>query len=337
MSRQLSPGLAKTLKRFAEAPVSYSDEHECMVVAGIGRVPGLTRVLGRLVPVPVMGHDDVAEQPRKRARKSRLDPEPQPEVWSYVKAGKGANRLRSQAVKTCKDSTSRCSIARLDEASGRSGIGQAYNMRHGILVDEQITLCVERGSTGMFGMLGSGVMRGGLDPCTATMLDYLRDKGLVAIASQVPLFSVAMGVATRIDIFATDIATRTELHLIEQKVTTAATPEAVKRGDVLYEKPRARLKRSALRGFPLSPYTSHQLQLFAMVEMINEFTGAPPTTACVLRVSPGVVRRYALNEYYKSRAVKIIGSISKSTGQKRRLAKKKRNLSGGLKSALKKK
>lgn len=297
------------LRQLIDSPIEFSPADACYVLPGQGKKRGLTRILGALVPVP---HGDVP--PEKKARRSKNDPVPGALVWRHTADSRYFIKM---AVPTCRDSTGGCSLEQYAEDEGRSGIGRAYNTRHGSLVDEQIKLRIAHGRE-ILNDRSHAAFRGGLDPCTATLLDYLRARGQRPVAAQVPLYSPTMDVATAFDLM-TDDGT-----VYEIKSTTVATPEAIVRGDRSYETPRARLTRTALRGTPCSQYSIGQLQLFITCAMITETTGFEPPAAAVLRVSPGVVRRYELNQWFKTRAERFRQAIAKKTGQHKRNKRKKR-------------
>ncbi len=302
------------LIKLAESPIAFSPADECYTLKGVGRKRGLTKILNAIIPVP---HGDLepSEEPPKKARKSRNDPKTSPLIWRSTDR---TNRYLQKAVPLCRDAVLGCSIEQFADDVGRSGIGQDYNKRHGSLVDEQIKLRVSHGRTALEDK-SHGAMQGGLDPCVGTLLDFFAARGQSIIAAQVPLYSKEMDVATSFDVMTSDGT------VYEIKSTTVNTPEAIVRGDNSYETPRARLTHTALRGAPCSQYTRGQLQLFITCAMITEMTGWTPPSAAVLRVSPGVVREYRLNSWFKDRADKFRRAIAQKTGQHKRNMRNKRH------------
>lgn len=301
------------LHALALAPIEFSPDDECYVLPGIGKKRGLTKILNALIPVPHGELDD--EVPTKKARRSKNDPKPDRRVW---RATPDTNRYLRRAVAQCRDAVGGCQLDQFGDDEGRAGIGAAYHKRHGSLVDEQIKLRVAHGSAALDAR-DSGAMRGGLDPCTATLLDFVAARGRRIVAAQVPLYSKEMDVATAFDIM-TDDGT-----VYEIKSNAVATPDAIARSDKSYETPRARLTRTALRGAPCSQYTRGQVQLYVTCAMIAEMTGWQPPGAAVLRVSPGVVREYPLNAWFKERADKFRRAFAQKTGQHKRNLRDKRH------------
>jgi len=210
---------------------------------------------------------------------------------------------------------------------GRSGIGQAYHKRHGVWVDESIKVYVAGGSKTLIAF-SSDV---GIEPCAATLLDFIAASGYRIVACQVPIYSTVMGVATSIDIICTDVATSTEFYIFEVKSTAVVSKEAVERGDAAFEQLRGRLKSTTLRGMILSQYGASQVQAWTQMSIVKEITSMTPTGVSVLRVSPGIVREYPLNIYYKDRAEKLARAISIQTGQAKRNRKRARQADKALK------
>lgn len=307
--------VSQTLQKLAESPIIFSPADNCFVIPEVGRKRGLTKILSSIMPVP-HGELDPNEPMPKRARRSKNDPVPAPRVWKPT--GPEMRRNAAKAAHTCKDATSKCSLQQFGEQEGRSGIGRAYNTRHGSLVDEQLKLRVIHGRSVLVNR-ELDAMKGGLDPCTATLLDFLESRKQRIVAAQVPLYSAEMDVATAFDIMVDDGT------VYEVKSTTVTTPEGIKRGDKSYETPRARLTKTALRGTPCSQFCLGQLQLYVTCSIIEEVTGFRPPSAAVLRVSPGVVRQYNLDPWFKSRAERFRRAIAQRTGQHKRNLRKKRH------------
>lgn len=297
------------------APITFSRVEKCYVLPDVGPKRGLTKILSAIMPIP-RGEVADDEPPRKRARKSKNDPVPAPKVWYAVCPEQ--RYYQSRAAHSCRDATVACELSGLADDVGRAGIGSDYNRRHGSLVDEQLRLRVEHGAEALV-KRKHGATRGGLDPCTATLFDFLASRNQRVAAAQIPVYSAEMDVATAFDIMTNDGA------VYEIKSTTVTSPEAIKRGDINYETPRARLERTALRGTPCSQYGIGQLQLCITCDMITEVTGFTPTSAAVLRVSPGVVREYVLHDWFKVRAARFRRAIAQRTGQTKRAARERKH------------
>lgn len=266
------------------------------------------------MPVP-SGELLAQTPPRKKARKSKLDPEPKPKIWTPTRQSK----YLPYAVSSCFDAVSKCQLDGFDDDQGRSGIGPNYNKRHGSLVDQQLKIRVAHGSKALLDRT-RGPMMGGIDPCTATLLDYIESEKKQKIAStQAPLYSATMGAATAFDVMTQDGT------IYEIKSTTVVDPDAVERGDKSYETPRARLSKTGLRGLPCSHYSVGQVQLHLTRAMVEEMTKWKPHSAAVLRVSPRRVRHYDLNPYFESRAQKLQRAIAQQTGQHKHNQRTKRH------------
>lgn len=287
-------------------------------------VPGLTGALRRAFPVP----SGKLRRSRTAARRSRTDPVPNAAVWHAV--SDSACALLRRAARSCAHAAINCELARLANSDGAAGFGPAFNKRHGIVVDEQLQYYATHGRAALFADQDAlpeakrvPLLRGGVDPCVATLIAYLDAKGLAAVAAQVPLYSPQMRLATAFDLLVTDRATRDEVHLVELKATAT-----VRTDDASYVALRGRLRGTVARGTPLSYYSQHQLQLWTMHHMMRAAHGVAPDNAHVLRVCAGTVYAYALNEYYHERAAKLVPAIRRRGAPAR---KRKRGMTtGGL-------
>lgn len=319
------------LRKIAEAPIQFSPRDRCFTLDG-RRKRGLTKIIEEVMPIPrgdletpaatvtaaALGRratDSRSDAPNpvtKRARRSKNDPEPSPVVW---RNGPETAHFIKQAVASCRDAVERCELEGDDEPNAN----KSFNVRHGRLVDEQIKLRVVHGHK-VFQSREYGAMKGGLDPCTATLFDFLRAKKQRIVASQAPLYSATMDCATAFDVITQDES------LYEIKSTTVVGQQAIERSDKNYETPRSRVQNTALRGTPCSQYSAGQVQLHVTAEMIKETTdGWQPVDAAVLRVSPSVVRIYALNPWFQSRATRFSRAIAQRTGQHKRNKRTKRH------------
>jgi len=288
----LSAELKHTLKRLRDVPIEYSEQHRGFVYShtSTNREPkrGLTKVLREIIPVPLGG-----QRPAKRARAlNDTDPEPVRKVWRRTVC-------RTSCAASCKQATLHRHVDGVEPTFGLAGFGPHFSVRHGKLVDQQLKFLVRNG----YGATLTADML--MDPCTATLRDYFHAHGLALIASQVPLYSADLEIATALDVLCTDSATRTEMHLFEIKSTTSDSSD-----DEMYTRVRGRLKSSVARGTPISFYVEHQLQLGVMDSMIRDtLEGRGPTSARVLRVSPNCVTEYPLTPWFNSTSKKLLSVI----------------------------
>ena len=280
-------------KCFVVTEKRYSEEKKCMVEHQQRKV-GLRPTLDSFMYVP-QGQTD------KRHRRSKNDAVPNPTKWRSTNENAHYRKL---AVGSCQEAVSKCKLEGVRDNA-------TFDQRHGSLVDQQLKLRVQHGSK-VLTKRDHDVMLGGLDPCTATILDYVRDTKRRIVAAQSPLYSESLGCATALDILTNDGA------LFEIKARAITDRQAIERSDASYEKPRSRLTNTALRGMPCSYYGFGQVQLHITRTMIKETTGWEPPVAAVLRVSPGLIMQYDLNPYFKSRAEKFRKVIARQTGQERR-------------------
>ena len=180
---------------------------------------------------------------------------------------------------------------------------------HGIVVDEQIEEYVRTGT----------LQSGTADPCTLSLLAYLRDKGWAPIATQVPIYSEQLGgFATAIDLLCTDAETRSQLILVEVKSTRLRGKPAL-----LDECYRTSVGKAtgALRGLPLSRYTQHQVQLWCMRYTVERECGVKLDASVVLRTSPHAVDCYPLNSWFDGRERALVRRFH---GTSRRFKPKRR-------------
>lgn len=316
MGAQISEDLRRTLKRLRDAPIRYSSEKEAFVlrVDDKTRVTkrGLTRVLKQVFPVPQSRGGDLDEEdeahPRtvdvnNKPRKSRNDPAPLRRLW-------WRRKTRLRCALDCKTSTLASSVDGMAPEAGRAGIGPMFNKRHGMLVDQQIRFLVEHGKH------TAAACDLVVDPCVSTLWSYLHEQGLCIVATQVPLYSASLDIATALDVLCTDRATRTQLHLLEVKSTTFGADK-----DRSYVLARGRLTSSTARGTVLSYYVSHQLQLGVMTHMLQEMLGEQGklTSARVVRVSANCVSDYPLTPWFTERAKALLPAIQKRGVKRRRV------------------
>ncbi len=252
-----------------------------------GRVhPGLTDRLAAVVPVPFdrlaagAERDAVAQVPKSVHRYS------------------GATMAR--CAQSCANSLGWARAQRTPFGEAARAEKNADKL-HGSVVDEQLSLYVQHGRTALFTRFAPQ----SVDPCVGTLLEHFGAQRLACVATQVPLADRRANVATAIDLLLTDRETRTKLILVELKATRAR--DAALRADTQYERIRGVLRDSnALQGVPLSYYSRHQLQLYAMHRMAETRRGVHFDDAQVVRVAPGLVRVYPLNQFYQTHAPHII-------------------------------
>ena len=134
------------------------------------------------------------------------------------------------------------------------------------------------------------------DPCTVTLLAFLESRlGLVPVASQVPLYSRRLKVATAIDLLCVDASTRTRLHLIEVKATRMTGGATAMTAAACYRHQAATSPPLAGRLAP-SIYWQHQLQLWAMASTLRDEYGLVLAGAAVVRTSPTNIFYYPLED-----------------------------------------
>jgi hypothetical protein len=305
----LAPNLKQSLKQLRDVPVEYSEQHRGFVFShsATDRAPkrGLTTVLREVFPVPMTDRDEsdtLTRKPAKRARRSTNDPQPRRTLWRRT------NR-RTPSAETCRDATLRANVDGVLATFGSEGFGPNFAVRHGKLVDQQLKYIVKHG----YSAAHAAEML--LDPCVATLRDYFVESGLAMIASQVPLYSTDLDIATALDVLCTDSATKSQLHLCEVKAATTDCAD-----DANYVRVRGRLKSSVARGTPLSYYVEHQLQLGVMDHMIDETLRVRPNSSRVLRVSPNCVSVYELTPWFDATSKKLLPVIKRraARGAKRR-------------------
>lgn len=307
----LSADLTNKLKRLRDHPIEFSPENGRFELRlnATQTVPknGITRVLRKVFPVPRANSDDEdAVQPTKKARRSSNDPVPKLDIWHRTKP-------LTASMPTCKDATLSYRVKWLEPSFGAAGYGPNFNKKHGIVVDEQLKLFVARGRKALEATHC-------VDPCVATLLDHLRERNYSLVASQMPVYSADLDMATAFDIVFTDRATRDELHLGEVKATLRLAAD-----DASYLRVRGRLTSSKARGTPLSDYAQHQLQLWMTDRMVKSMLdGSGPKSSRVLRVSANCVRTYELHPYFESRADKLL-PVLKKRGKARGKAKRAKN------------
>lgn len=299
---QVSSILRQRLARLQhESGVRFDEVRQCLVDINDKRKRGLTHILSQLIPVAgdVRGVGD--DKPRRsRARKSKNDPDIVPVI----------HRFAGSTMRRCGTCASALAHARQYPGLGHRLVGESDDKAHGMLVDLQLTVyATQGGRNAMFAHCGV------VDPCVGTLLEQIDSLGWSIVASQLPLYSSAMDVATIADIVCTDRPTRTNLFQIEVK-------SSLRCDDVNYERIRGRNKGTALHGIPQSYVSRHMGQLLCTDHMVKQQFDFSFDRSCVMRVSPGVVRTYELNEWYVKKLPKFITAIGLKTGKQQRLRRK---------------
>ncbi len=164
---------------------------------------------------------------------------------------------------------------------------------HGAAVDDDVARYVA----------GSEFASFAYDPCSVTLMAYVEQTlGLQAVATQMPIYSPTLGVATAMDLLCVDAASRTKLYLVEVKATRArGTPEAI---GACY-----RASANTVDDIPMSRYAQHQLQLWAMYHAVRE-CGVALDGAYVLRTSPRRVFAYPLNDAIVDRDASLVARFN---------------------------
>ena len=181
------------------------------------------------------------------------------------------------------------------------------DMDHGSIVDGQIDAYTKNAC-----QFGSHV-----DPCAANAISFLKKRfKLIPIASQIPIYSPTLNVATAIDLLCTDELTGTELHLVELKATRHMYDDSG-----CYMAHVSRRTRGPLAGLPTSHCARNQLQLWAMYHTLTTDYDIEVDSAFVLRTSPLQVCQYMLNSWIVDRShilEETLRALTRPTAAKRR-------------------
>jgi hypothetical protein len=161
----------------------------------------------------------------------------------------------------------------------------ASSIDHGTAVDRDVS-----------GLVRGGAIGPATDPCAIALMYHVRSLlGWKPLATQVPVYSPTLGLATAIDMLCTDAATETELYLVEVKATRVrgASPELL---DRCYCTSVSTAGPSPLlRQLNMSRRLQHQLQLWTMAYMLRHDLGIVVDRAIVMRTGPGAVVDYELD------------------------------------------
>ena len=265
----------------------------------IRKCPGLTRVLQRAFPVAQLS--------------SSITKPKQKSAW----ADRHCNRLPHYLVRPGVLSQQQQQQQQQQQYFVCTGIS---DREHGIGVDEQLTFFVQYGATRFSREYPQP------DPCVASLLAYITNTlHWVPVCTQQRLHAPSLGgFATAIDLLYTDVATRSQLHVVEiksTKSTSSSTTSAFER--------ITGYASGALRGLPLSYCSRAQLQLWAMVYALRHDCETHIDSASVMRVSPTRVDHYELNPWFAKRERALIrrfisaSTSSSSSSRKTRRRKKK--------------
>lgn len=286
--------LARTDVRFDELRQRFYDRRTKRAL------PGLTQRLAALVPVPF---DKLPARAEERHNASCRHATPQAHCSCGIE--KSTHRYAGRTMARC--TTCRHAIAWARAQPGAFGDAMRAERNddkvHGCAVDRQLTIYVRDGRAALFEQCTNAV-----DPCVGTLLEHFDARRTAAVASQVPLYSGSLHAATAADLLLTDRATRKKLILVEIKASRGR--DNALRADAQYERVRGTLRRTDLRGCPLSYYARHQLQLYCMHRIAREAHGVRFDDAVIVRVAPGIVREYAHNRLYERRATAVARALS---------------------------
>jgi len=150
------------------------------------------------------------------------------------------------------------------------------------------------------------------DACTRQLIAYI-EKTLkwLPVATQVPMYSRRLNVATAIDLLCVDAATRTKLYLVEIKATRdTREPAAALSRCYKYVSDDHDQVVPALCDLDASRYSQHQLQLWAMAYALRRDLGVPIAGAVVLRTSPKTVFRYKLDAWFDSHERALLAAFA---------------------------
>jgi len=290
---KFSKTLLAKMEILRSAGVRYETKRRCFVdVASGKKLRGLTKTLSRMLPVPQEYDATVGTESIKDKRTARF-------TGGVM-----------QFCGTCKSAIR--STKNLATSMGRRVAAERNCDRaHGCVVDHQLGIYAAHGRTGLLKRCAV------VDPCVGALIEQLDAEGLVAYASQTPIYCAEIGRATAIDLLATDLATRRSIVLIEVKATYGMTSEVVR----AYERAHGTMTRGALKGMQMSYYTRHQTQLLCMQQMLQRQYGICVDKARVMRLAPGIVHTYPLAKPMIARSDPLFAAILKST---RRGAQRKR-------------
>lgn len=175
------------------------------------------------------------------------------------------------------------------------------DIHHGTLVDRQIRRRVECEVRKL--PVGRYLCGQLTDPCVDAFFAYLQEKGWRAVACQVPIYSPTLRVATAIDVVCTDVATESQLILLEVKSSRVGTHDStfacyvgVPSSADVWTRPDC---MANILGLPPTHHTVHQAQLWAMNFILRRDYQLPPDVSQVVRLVAGEpARGYDLNSVF---------------------------------------
>jgi len=243
-------------------------------------VPGLTRVVHSVLPVPKRSH---ATCPRCRARNATKR--------HYSEAGLHRPGMRSRkrqrwmtpvSVPSASASSSVADSSEPSALAARPRCGGTNERDHGMLVDSQLT------------SVYNGQYVRVLDPCVQLVLETVAQYGWRLLATQVPLAIPMLRCATAVDVLCID--KEDQVHLIEIKATRNAGQDVHLMHECYILAPGGPVPAS--RVVECSWYWQHQFQLWAMLQALRDL-GIHVASARVLRSCHLGMFEYVLTEKHE--------------------------------------
>lgn len=271
------------------AGVRFESARQCFIDTASGKkLRGLTKTLSRMLPVPQEYDASVGVEPIEDRRAERF-------TGGVM-----------QFCGTCKSALAATKKLALSVGQ-RVATERNCDRAHGCVVDYQLGLYAQHGRTGLLARCES------VDPCVGALIEQLDAEGLVAYASQTPIYCAEIGRATAVDLLATDLATRRRIVLIEVKATRSMTGDSIR----AYERAHGVMTRGAMKDMEMSYYTRHQTQLLCMQQMLQRQYGICVDEARIMRLAPGIVHTYPLAKPMLARSDRLFAAILKSTRRRR--------------------
>ena len=264
------------------------------------RCRGLTRVLERAFPVAE--HDTCPRCDPEARASARKQSERKRTLLGYV-----ASDLQPMGKKKRKHFVAVSSGGSSGNTNNTNNTNMCRrtisNMAHGSGVDLDVEKYVR-----------AGKFTPSADICSVSLMVYLKTTlGWQPIATQVPIYSPSLGIATAIDLLCTDVETHTKLFLVEVKATRARGTAA---SVAACYTTSANTAVGNLRGLPMSRYSSHQLQLWAMAYTLRAECAVTLDGAAVLRTSPARVYHYPLSPWFDGRERALVKRLAAVAARK---------------------
>lgn len=291
--------MAEALLRHELSQTTSFDKERQRFVRGVGTCPGLLPVLARAFRFRDHGPGDC---PRclggATSKRATLGERARAAVTPTAK-----RRRRGQFVPI---SPSDVPSEVLGARAGLFWCRGATDADHGSMIDDNVTNYLSQGPVAL------------TDPCARALMQHVTETlGWLPVASQVPLYSPSLRVATAIDLVCTDRATRRRLYLLEIKATRtrSASPELL---DACYKATAAAATPVCKTlDLPSSRYMQHQLQLWAMHHMVTTDCGLAVDEAVVIRVGPGFVAMYPLHAALVAADASLAGAVAIAQQQRK--------------------